>query len=154
MALAKEKPLYPDPTDIRDDAYAWCFEQAELLRQGRFSEIDIPNVIEELESMGNEKRHSLRSSYRLIIAHLLKWQFQPERRARSWELTIARERINIEDREKDSKSLKNEASQIVEEAYRSAVFLAAKETRLSRNDFPFDCPYTIEQLRDRDWMPE
>ena len=104
--------------------------------------------------MGNEKRHSLRSSYRLIIAHLLKWQFQPERRARSWELTIARERINVEDREKDSKSLKNEAPQIVEEAYRSAVFLAAKETRLSRNEFPFDCPYTVEQLRDRDWMPE
>ena len=154
MALANGKPLYTEQTAIRDDAYAWCFEQAELLRQSRFSEVDIPNLIEELESTGSEKRHALRSSYRLIIAHLLKWQFQRERRARSWELTIARERVNVEDRERDSKSLRNEAPGIVEEAYRSAVFLAAKETRLPRNAFPFDCPYTLDQLRDRDWMPE
>lgn len=154
MALAKEKPLYPDPSDIADDFYAWCFEQAELLRQKRFAEADLPNVIEELEGMGNEQRHALRSSYRLVIAHLLKWQFQPERRARSWARTVLRERLNIQDRENDNKTLRNEARQIVEEAYRTAVLLAAKETGLPRNTFPFDCPYTLEQLRDLDWMPE
>jgi hypothetical protein len=153
MALAKEKPLYPDPSDIEDDFYAWCFEQAELLRQKRFAEADLPNIIEEIEGLGNEQRRALRSSYRLIIGHLLKWQFQPERRARFWELTIARERINVHDREKDNKSLKNEARTIVDEAYRSAVVLASKETRLPRNTVPFDCPYTVDQLRDHDFMP-
>ena len=154
MALAKEKPLYPNPADIEDDFYGWCYEQAELLRLRRFAEVDLPNVIEELESMGKEQRHALRSSYRLIIAHMLKWQFQPDRRARSWERTIIRERINIHDREKDNKSLANQAGELAGEAYKSAVLMAAKETGLPQGTFPASCPYTLDQLRDPDWRPE
>jgi hypothetical protein len=154
MAQAKEKPLYPVPADIEDDFYAWCFEQAELLRQKRFAEADLPNIIEEVEDLGSEQRRALRSSYRLVISHLLKWQFQPELRTRSWEGTIARERNNIGDRETGNKTLRNEARTLVEEAYRGAVLEASKETGLPRNTFPFDCPYSVDQLRDPDWMPE
>ena len=109
MAQAKQKPLYPAPADIEDDFSAWCYEQAALLRQKRFAEADLPNIVEELESMGNEQRHALRSSYRLVIAHLLKWQFQPEYRSRSWEVTIVRERTNIKDRERANRSLAKKA---------------------------------------------
>jgi hypothetical protein len=154
MPKAKEKPLYPERRGIEDDFYGWCYEQAELLRQRRFPEVDLANVIEEVESMGSEQRHALRSSYRLVIAHLLKWQFQSERRTRSWEVTIARERTNISDREKDNKTLRNDAQNIADEAYRGAVLEASKETGLPRDTFPADCPYTLEQLRDPDWMPE
>jgi hypothetical protein len=154
MAQAKQKPLFPAPTDIEDDYYAWCYEQAELLRQNRFAEADLPNIVEELEGMGNEQRHALRSSYRLVIAHLLKWQFQPDLRSRSWEVTIVRERINIDDRERASKSLANKADELVAEAYRGAVLEAVKETGLDRRTFPRNCPYSLEQLRDPNWMPE
>jgi Domain of unknown function DUF29 len=154
MGLAKEKPLYRNPADIEDDFYAWCFEQAELLRQKRFSEADLPNVIEELESMGREQRSALKSSYRILIVHLLKWQFQPSRRARSWELTIVRERNNIADREEDNRTLRNEAASIVDEVYRRAARQAARETKVPIATFPADCPYTLDQLRDPDWMPE
>jgi len=153
MALAKEKPLYPVPADIEDDFYAWCFEQAELLRQKRFAEADLPNIIEELEGMAKHNRSVLKSSYRLLIVHLLKWEYQPERRARSWELTIVRERNNIEDREEDNLTLKKEAGGLVAEVYRRAARHAARETKLPVTTFPADCPYTIDQLRDPDWMP-
>ena len=105
MALAKEKPRFEGQTDYEDDFEQWCYEQAELLRQRRFAELDVPNVIEELEDMGKEQRRALSSSYRILIAHLLKWQFQPQLRSRSWEQTIDRERDNIIDREKMNPSL-------------------------------------------------
>ena len=154
MALAKQQPLYADPTDYEDDFETWCYEQAELLRQRRFSEIDLPNVIEELESMGSEQRFALTSSYRLVISHLLKWQYQPERRSSSWEITIVRERGNIADRERKNRALRASAASVVEEAYGYAVREAAKETGLGRDTFPAECPYSVDQLRDPDWMPE
>ena len=154
MALAKEKPLFEALTDYEDDFEQWCYEQAELLRQRRFAELDLPNVIEELESMGSEQRFAFQSSYRLVIAHLLKWEFQPQLRSASWEITIGRERDNIEKREARNPALEGQAKQLVEDVYRSAVREAAKETGLPRDSFPFDCPYAVEQLRDPDWMPE
>jgi hypothetical protein len=80
---------------------------------GSLPEADLPNVIEELEGMAQNHRSALKSSYRLVIVHLLKWQYQPARRARSWEMTIVRERNNIADREEDSQTLKNEAGNLV-----------------------------------------
>lgn len=154
MSLAKEKPLFDRPVDYEDDFHDWSFQQAELLRQRRFSEADLPNIIEELESMGNEQLHALESSYRLLISHLLKWQFQPERRSRSWEITIVRERSNIEAREKRNRSLRANAERIVDDIYRKAVREAAVETGLARDAFPADCPYSLVELRDPDWMPD
>lgn len=155
MAEAKRKPpLYPEPADIHDDVFRWCFEQAELLRQHRFTEIDLPNVIEELEDMGSEQRHALAASYRLLVSHLLKWQFQPEMRSRSWDVTIDRERASIEEREADNRSLARSAGEIVEAAYSKAVREATKDMGLPKKAFPTACPYTLEQLRDPEWMPE
>lgn len=154
MAQAKEKPLYPAPADIEDDFYLWCLQQAEILRHKRFAEADLPNIIEELESMGREQRHALASSYRLLIAHLLKWQFQPQLRSRSWAVTIARERANIAEREADNRSLAAEAKRIVDDVYGNAVREAAKETDLARDTFPAECPYSIDFLRDHERMPD
>jgi hypothetical protein len=153
MALAKEKPLYSDPADIEDDFNAWCYEQAQLLRMRRFAEADLPNVIEELEGMAQNYRSALKSSYRLVIVHLLKWQYEPARRARSWEMTIERERNNVADREEDSQTLKNEAGNLVAELYRRAAHQAATETKLPIGTFPAVCPYSVDQLRDLAWMP-
>ncbi|BCP52460.1 hypothetical protein K32_10770 [Kaistia sp. 32K] len=153
MGLAKEKPLYETPTDYEDDLNLWLLEQIELLRQKRINEVDLPNLIEELEDMGSEQRHALESSYRLVISHLLKWHHQPEQRSSSWEITIFRERANIERREKRSRSLKADAGWIVADIYRYALREAAIETGLPRESFPAECPWTIEQLRDPDFLP-
>src|SRR5690242_12733400 len=132
MARMKEKPLEPPPVAIEDDLAAWASQQADLLRRSRFAEADLPNIIEELESMGREQRHALASSYRLLIAHLLKWQFQPQRRSRSWAVTITRERANIEERESDNRSLAENAAEIVSAAYPRAVREAMRDTGLPR----------------------
>src|SRR5918998_3947665 len=142
---AKDEPRFSRATVYDRDFYKWCLDEVEKLRERRLSELDASNLIEELESMGKEQRHALRSSYRLVILHLLKWQFQPERRTRSWRSTITRERVNIADREQDSKTLRDQAPALVREAYRGAVLRAASETDLPGKAFPELCPYPLEQ---------
>jgi len=154
MGLAKEKPLYATPTDYEDDFNLWLYEQIALLRQKRIDEVDLPNLIEELEDMAKARRNALRSAYRLVIAHLLKWKFQPERRSASWEITITRERTHIADEENLSPSLRADAEEIVRYVYRTAVREAAIETGLPRSAFPAECPWTLEELRDEDFMPD
>lgn len=141
------------PTLYQRDFYAWSYRQAELLRLRRFGEADLPNIVEELESMGSALRSSLRSSYRLVILHLLKWQFQPEQRTSSWEITIGRERQHVEDIEEDNQSLRTEARSLVETIYPKTRRLAARETKLPLSTFPAECPYTLDQLRDDEWLP-
>ncbi|MBN9026351.1 DUF29 domain-containing protein [Kaistia sp. MMO-174] len=154
MGLAKEKPLYETPTDYEDDVYLWLYEQIELLRQKRIQEVDLPNLIEELEDMGSEKLHALESAYRLLLAHLLKWKYQPQKRSSSWEITIGRERDNIDARERESRTLAAQAKSIVETVYRRSVREAATETGLPRESFPTECPWTLDQLRDEDFLPD
>lgn len=137
-----------------DDFYEWSFKQADLIRERRFSELDLPNLIEELESMGNEVRFKLESSYRLLISHLLKHLFQPSHRSRSWRLTIARERANIERIEGKNPSLRAKAEEIVTEMHRYARKEAAIETDLPIETFPDDCPFSLAQLRDDEFLPD
>jgi len=141
------------PTAYERDFYLWCLQQAELLRLRRFAQADLPNIVEELESMGRSLRSSLRSSYRLVIAHLLKWEYQPAMHSASWEITILRERSHIEDIEEDNPSLRAEASSFVESAYGRTRKEAQTETKLPLSAFPAECPYTLDQLRDPDWLP-
>jgi len=153
MANAKEKPLYSNPSDYEDDFYAWTYEQAELLRLGRFREADLPNIIEELESLGRTERKSLVSAYRLVLIHLLKWQFQPTHRTNSWRITIRRERRNAGDLEDENPSLKAIAVDIIEDAYRKAKRDASDETELPLDTFPAICPWTLDQIRDPEFLP-
>jgi hypothetical protein len=154
MSLAKDKPYYAKPSDYDDDVYAWASEQAQLLRLGRFSELDIPNVVEEIESLGSEQRHALESSYRILILHLLKWQFQSARRSRSWDSTISRERGLFLRRENRNHSLRARAQELVDDVYPDAVREAAKKTGLPPQLFPSTGPCSLEFLRKHDAMPE
>ena len=88
----------------KDYAY-WAEEMAEKLRQKRFNELDIGNLVEEIKDLSKRERDKLLSSIRLIIHHLLKWDYQPHKRSRSWQITIKRERNNIAFYLEDSPSL-------------------------------------------------
>jgi len=154
MGRAKEKPLYAEQTDYEDDFFQWCFEQAELLRKRRFDEVDLPNVIEELESMGNEQRHALESAYGVLLMHLLKWAYQPDRRSTSWRVTINAQRSSIRRRESKNPALAAIANTIVAEMYGDAVVDAALETGLPTARFPRECPWSLSQLRDAAYLPD
>ena len=77
------------------DFAQWAFDQANLLRTGKLQNLDVTNLIEEIEAMGRSEHRELRNRFVILIGHLLKWQFQPERQGTSWRRTIAEQRRQI-----------------------------------------------------------
>jgi len=132
--------------NYESDFYAWTQEQAELLRSGRFDELDAQNILEEIESMGRSAENELESRLQVLFMHLLKWEYQPSRRGKSWQLTIEEQRRKIDRRLSKSPSLKHKLADIVEDAYGDAVIAAERETGLERSVFPTVCPWTIEEV--------
>jgi hypothetical protein len=135
------------------DLYRWAMETARLVRAGRFGEVDIVHLAEELESMGKTERRALESRLVVLLVHLLKWQFQPERRSRSWERTLTEQRKQIGKLLADSPSLRPLLPDLVRDAYDSAVRWAADETGRDEAEFPADCPYPLERILALDFRP-
>jgi Domain of unknown function DUF29. len=136
------------------DFYAWAIHTAELLRQGKFNEVDIENVAEEIESMGRSDKRSLTNRLAVLMAHLLKWKIQPERRSRSWKLTVKEQRIRVTRLLKTSPSLKHEVNSTLSEAYEQAVVIAARQTELDESVFPEKCPFSLNHCLDEQFFPE
>ena len=128
------------------DFYQWTQEQTELMKAGALSQLDIPNLIEEIESMGRSEKRELRSRLTVLLMHLLKWDYQPDRRSGSWKSTINPQRMDIDFVLKDNPSLKHNLEIVIDETYRVARQRAADETGLPESVFPLSCPYTVEQI--------
>ncbi len=128
------------------DFYQWTIEQANLLKAGALGQLDVTNLIEEMESMGRSEKKELVNRLVVLIAHLLKWDYQPERRGWSWDLTIREQRLKLADHLFDNPSLKAVLGDAIISAYRQAILKAMRETRLCESAFPESCPYTIEQI--------
>lgn len=139
--------------DHDKDFYAWTKETAQLLRQGRINEVDIKNIAEEIEDMGNNNKRGVVSQLSRLIAHLLKWKYQPALRSNSWKNTIDSSRIEIADFFSDSPSLKNEIASKFEVAYQRALRTASNETGLEVKNFPTNCPFTLAQCLDDSFFP-
>jgi hypothetical protein len=136
-----------------EDFYEWTMKNAELMRQGRFSEVDVENIAEELESMGRSERRELISRLTVLLTHLLKWQFQPDRRSLSWVHTINGQRRHIALLLEDSPSLARDIEIRIARAYSLAIGDAATETGISRKTFPLECPYDHRQIMDQEFWP-
>jgi hypothetical protein len=148
------KPLTQPSAKLYDEDFVlWTAETARLLREGRFAEIDIDHVAEEIEDMGKRDHREMVSRLRLILQHLLKWQHQPDRRSDSWESTMVTQRRDLEGLFEQSPSLRAAATRSLPRAYRQAVEDAASETGIPESDFPRECPYTIEQILNRRFLP-
>ena len=141
------------PATYETDFYLWTQQQADLLRQGQFNRVDLDaaNIAEEIESMGRREKHSIRSYLFNVIMHLLKWQYQPERRGTSWKLSIRNGRDQIAWQIKDSPSLRPQLEGLLAEVYPSARRNAADETGLPLTTFPDVCPFTVEQITGDYW---
>src|SRR5437016_5462317 len=103
-----------------EDFYAWTQEQARLLRSGKFSQIDVENVAEELESMGRSDRREIDSRLEVLLMHLLKWQLQVRLRSPGWSGTIREQRRRIGKLLRESPSLRLAVGQLIPEAYAEA----------------------------------
>ncbi|MEL7355476.1 MAG: DUF29 domain-containing protein [Cyanobacteria bacterium J06560_6] len=141
------------PIDLAElyerDIVLWSERMIELLRQGRFDELDLENLIDEVGDLGKRERDRLISSIRLIMHHLLKWEYQPEKRSRSWVKTIQRERVNVQDYLEETPSLVRITSpEWIEKAYKTARRHASIETDLPLKTFPEKCPYSWLKISD------
>ena len=145
--------LTPPPTDYEADFHAWSMDQAKRLRALHVPGLDTENLAEEIESLGRRDRLELVSRMNVLLTHLLKWQFQPDRRGRSWIVTIGHQRRAIERVLSESPSLRPAMPEILPRAFSTAIREAADETGLPRQTFPSSCPWSLEQALDEDWLP-
>jgi hypothetical protein len=143
-----------DPSLYDQDFYAWANEQAALLRAGNLSAADIEHIAEEIESMGKTEKRELVSRLTVLLAHLLKWQYQPERRGKSWLGTIRNQRLDVSDHLTDNPSLKGRLSDAIAAAYERARNAAAAETDIDDERFPEACPWSFTQFMDADFWPD
>ena len=138
------------------DVVAWAIEQASLLRTGRLSDLDIEHIAEEIEDVGKSEQRELAGRMAVLLAHLLKWEYQPERRGSSWEDTIRTQRERIERRICKTPSLRASLTDADWQAdvWDDAVDDAVKETGMARKVFPRSCPWTKEQIMSQDFYPD
>ncbi|MBW4539446.1 MAG: DUF29 domain-containing protein [Myxacorys chilensis ATA2-1-KO14] len=135
------------------DFNLWIDQTAQLLRERRWHELDMTHLIEEVEDLGKSERRGIASQLTRLLLHLLKWQYQPQRRSDSWLDSITDARTQIELAIADSPSLKNYPTDQLEESYQRARRKAAKQTSIE-SGFPEACPYPLELVLDEDWLPD
>ena len=136
-----------------EDFHSWAMNTADLLRQRRFDDVDMDHLIEEIESMGRSEKQQLTNRLAVLIAHLLKWQYQSEFRTRSWQGTIDEQRFKIKEIIEDNPSLKAIKEESIKKAYKLSFSILKRETTLDLKVLPEDCPYDFEQCSDDDFLP-
>ncbi|MBD2179975.1 DUF29 domain-containing protein [Planktothrix sp. FACHB-1355] len=147
LGVSKSSDLY------ETDFYAWTVEQAKFLRDGAWDSLDVPNLVEEIESLGKQDRRELRNRLRVLVGHLLKWEYQRGKRSKSWSNTIHEQRYQIKELIKESPSLKPYLHDAVVEIYSDALSLAVRETSLDSSCFPQECPYNLDLILEKDFFP-
>jgi hypothetical protein len=135
------------------DDSLWLEETISLLKAKRFDAIDLDNLIEELEDLGNEKKFRVASLLEQIIRHALLLQFWTSEREYNqdhWEVEIVNFQIQL--KRKLTTNLRNYLQNELSNLYKDAVFFVRKKTK-NRVNFPDTCPYSLEELLNPDWLP-
>jgi len=135
------------------DFALWTDTTVELLKAKQFQHIDLENLIEEIESMGKSQKSAIRNNLIVVLLHLLKWQYQPDRRSKSWSSSILEHRRRLRDDFLDSPSLKRYFYEVFAKCYEDACRQAAVETGLDLEVFPMESPFTADQALNFEFMP-
>ncbi len=135
------------------DIVAWANEQARLVRTGQFELLDVKHIAKEIEDVGKSEYRELASRLVTLIAHLLKWHFQPERQDCSWQNTIRHQRRAIQFHLKQAPSLKAKLddTEWLEIIWGDAIYQASEETGL--DNFPETILWSIKDILTAEWMP-
>ncbi len=136
------------------DYVRWVETTLQQLRDRRYDCVDWDNLLDEIEDMSRRERQSLKTNLVVILLHLLKWQFQPERRSGSWAGSIAEHRRRVLDSLEESPSLKPYLETVLARCYYNARKQAHLETGLPLAVFPSACPYTVENILDENFCTE
>jgi Domain of unknown function DUF29 len=136
------------------DFYAWTQEQARLLREQRWGDLDLDNLADEVEGVGRSEKREIEHRLEILIAHLLKWTFQPGGRGSSWRGTIGEQRHRLRRLVEDSPSLRGYLQEEALDCYRAGRLRASAETGIAFGLFPEESPFTPEQILDPAFFPE
>lgn len=136
------------------DFNVWLQHTAQLLRERRWHDIDVEHLAEEIEDVSKSERRGIASQLTRLLLHVLKWQYQPQRRSDSWLDSITDARVQIDLALKDSPSLHAYSLEQLEQSYQRARHHAVNHTGISLSVFPHQCPYALETILDDDWLPE
>ncbi len=130
------------------DYYGWTQQVAAALREGRLEGLNLQEIAEEIEDLGKSERRSLRGALKQLLQHLLKWDYQPERRSRSGAESIRKQRLLIEEIIEENPSLRGCLSdpKFIRTAYQLAVLDAGLETSLDPTAFPARCLYGLDEM--------
>jgi Domain of unknown function DUF29 len=148
--IDRSPPTAPAPSrSYKDDLFGWVEDQVALLKAGQLSEVDAANIAEELSDVGGEQYDKLENAVRVVLVHLLKWDYQSERRSRSWVLSIGEHRRRIARVLKKNPSSKASIDEAVDDAYEDAGGDAIRETALTADTFPTICPCIWDDILNR-----
>ncbi|AFY76257.1 MAG: DUF29 domain-containing protein [Hydrococcus sp. C42_A2020_068] len=136
------------------DFLMWLETTAQLLRQKKFEQLDLDNLIEEIESRARSEKRELYNRLTLLLTYLLKWKYQPDKRSNSWISTIREQRRQIGSLLADSPSLKNRIEEIFNTCYQDAVEDASLETGLSKDIFLERCPFSLANIFAPNFLPD
>jgi hypothetical protein len=153
MARAKDAVQVETPLYERDFCL-WVEEQARLLKEGRLEQLDVVNLIDEIEDLSINRKHAVTSNLVVILKHLLKHQYQPRRRSRSWLASIAEHRRRLRKEFQHAPSLRGYAREQFEECYQDGRRQALIETGMGPDALPSAPPYTLEQALDPEFLPD
>jgi len=136
------------------DYVLWLQRQVLALREDRLRDLDVENLAEEIEGLARSEKRALRSHLRVLLLHLLKWTYQPDRRSRSWQASIHNAREEIWELIHDSPSLESYANEVLQDpCFERARAGAAEETGIPLSAFPQVCPYTVVQVLHFNFLP-
>ncbi|MCG6939804.1 MAG: DUF29 domain-containing protein [Thiohalocapsa sp.] len=140
-------------TRYDEDIAAWSAEQAALLREARFDALDLEHIADEIEDVGRSERRELANRMAALLAHLLQWQYQPERQSNSWRRTIQEQRRALRYHLNQVPSLKPTLADAQWQGaiWADAVTKAIDETGMG--GFPEDCPWTVDEILGDDFLP-
>lgn len=136
-----------------DDFFAWTRQQAQLLRERRFADLDLDHLTEEVESVGASEKREIDRRLRIVLAHLPKWKYQPGARSSAWRGTIDEQRRRMRQVVEASPSLRAYPAEIFLHCYLSGRLLAAKDTGMAFTLFPDVPPFSVEQAVAADFLP-
>jgi len=137
------------------DPYSWSQQQANLLRERRWAEVDADLVAEEIADMGNEIRNACFSYIRRILEHLLKLQYSTRHTAKNhWRAEVTNFRIELDGRLTRSIANQIDLPKLYAQAIRLAVSALPTEGPAFARRLPPECPWHLEQIVDEDYWPD
>lgn len=146
-------PLPLESIDFDLDFVQWSNCQAQFLMEKRWTDLDLEHLIQEVQDLGKSERNAITSQLTRVLLHLLKWQYQPQKRSDSWLDSISDGRFQIELKIEDSPSLQSYPLEVIDRAYTRARKEAAQQMGLALSIFPAQCPYTLSQILASQWLP-